>query len=312
MEAYIPYSFPFIKPNKPWFSSACSRAIRRRNAAFRDYRRLQTPETHSTYISSRNRAKSILRDTKNSFIRRKCNNLSGSSSSRPFWHFAKNVNSNFASSSFSSLVSSDGTTAILPSTKAELFAQTFASNSTLDDSGAIPPPSTPSNSIMPIIRISSKDVISALPEFNTKKAYGPDGIPPVILKTCASKLAPCLGTLFRLCLSTSTFPSCSKRALIQPVKKKGTHLNPLITVQFLETPFFQKFSNLSLTGKFENISILLILSLIVSMTFVRNSLLVIFFPFSLTLGPPLFGISVNLLLSRWTYRKPLIEAGTTR
>ncbi|KAL7630594.1 UNVERIFIED_CONTAM: hypothetical protein RMT77_019208 [Armadillidium vulgare] len=67
MEAYIPYSFPSTKPNKPWFNSACSRAIRRRDAAFRDYRRLQTPESHATYISSRNRAKSILRDTKNSF-----------------------------------------------------------------------------------------------------------------------------------------------------------------------------------------------------------------------------------------------------
>src|ERR1044072_4886930 len=32
------------------------------------------------------------------------------------------------------------------------------------------------------------------------------------------------------------------------------------------------------------------------MAFVRNALLVLFFPFSLTLGPPLFGISVNLLL----------------
>src|ERR1044072_632079 len=57
-----------------------------------------------------------------------------------------------------------------------------------------------------------------------------------------------------------------------------------------------KLSNLSLTGRFGNISILLILSLIASMAFVRNALLVIF-PISLTLGPPLFSISVNLLFS---------------
>ncbi|KAL7643877.1 UNVERIFIED_CONTAM: hypothetical protein RMT77_005883 [Armadillidium vulgare] len=247
MEGYIPYSFPSTKPNKPWFNSACSRAIRRRDAIFRDYRRLQTPETHSTYISSRNRAKSILRDTKNSFLGRKCNNLSGSSSSRPFWHFAKNVNSNFASSSFPPLVSSDGTTAILPSTKAELFAHTFASNSTLDDSGAIPPPSTPSNSFMPNIVISSKDVISALSELNTKKAYGPDGILPAVIKTCASELAPCLGKLFRLCLSTSTFPSCWKRALIQPVPKKGDPSQPSnyrpISLTFVLSKVFESIVN---------------------------------------------------------------------
>ena len=79
---------------------------------------------------------------------------------------------------------------------------------------------------MPNIIIYSKDVISALSELNTKKAYGPDGIPPVALKTCASELAPCLGKLFRLCLSTSTFPSCWKRALIQPVPKKGDPSQP--------------------------------------------------------------------------------------
>jgi exonuclease III len=226
MEAFIPYTFPSTKPTKPWFNSACSRAIRHRDAAFRNYRRLQTPESHTIYISSRNRAKSILRDTKNSFLRKKCNELSGSSSSRSFWHFSKNVNSNFASSSFPPLISPDGSTAALPSTKAELFAQTFASNSTLNDSGAIPPTPPPSDSFMPNIIISSKDVISALSELNTKKAYGPDGIPPVVLKTCASELAPCLGKLFRLCLSTSTFPSCWKRALIQPVPKKGDPSQP--------------------------------------------------------------------------------------
>ena len=51
---------------------------------------------------------------------------------------------------------------------------------------------------MPKILISYKDVISALSELNTKKAYGPDGIPPVVLKTCAYELEPCHGKLFRL------------------------------------------------------------------------------------------------------------------
>ena len=86
MEAYIPYFFPSTKSNNPWFNSACSRAIRRRDAALRDYHRLQIPETHATYISPRNRAKC---NTKNSFLLRKCNNSSDSSSSSPFWHFAK-------------------------------------------------------------------------------------------------------------------------------------------------------------------------------------------------------------------------------
>ena len=146
---------------------------------------------------------------------------SGSSSSRSFWQLAKNINSNFSSSSFPPLQLSDGSTAVLPSSKAELFAQTFAANSTLDDSGTVPPTLPPSNSFIPYINISYEDVVSALSDLDTRKAYGPDGIPPLVLKSCAQALAPCLESLFHLCLSTGSFPACWKNALIQPVPKKG-------------------------------------------------------------------------------------------
>ncbi|KAL7635535.1 UNVERIFIED_CONTAM: hypothetical protein RMT77_014604 [Armadillidium vulgare] len=63
----------------------------KQRCGFRDYRRLQTPETHSTYFSSRNRANTILHNSKSSFLRRECNYFSGSSSSRSFWHFEKNM-----------------------------------------------------------------------------------------------------------------------------------------------------------------------------------------------------------------------------
>ena len=58
-----------------------------------------------------------------------------------------------------------------------------------------------------------------------RKAYGPDGVLPLVLKNCTSVLAPCLVKLFRLCLSTSTYPSCWKYAYIQPVPKKGERSN---------------------------------------------------------------------------------------
>src|ERR1700755_2715853 len=37
MESYIPYTFPSTKSNKPWFNSASSHAILRRDVIFRDY-----------------------------------------------------------------------------------------------------------------------------------------------------------------------------------------------------------------------------------------------------------------------------------
>ena len=79
---------------------------------------------------------------------------------------------------------------------------------------------------MPIIQITSKDVHAVLSGLDAKKAHGSDGVPPVVLKNCASELTPCLGKLFRLCLSTNTFPSSWKFALIQPVPKKGDRSLP--------------------------------------------------------------------------------------
>ena len=226
MEAYIPHSFSRPKPSKPWFNTACSRAIHDREEAHKGYLSHPSPESHALYISARNHAKSVLQLAKNSFIHRKCQNLSRSNSPRDFWHLAKNISNNFTSSSFPPLFHADGTTAITSISKAELFAQTFANNSTLDDSGLVPPSIPPSDYFMLPIKILRNDVFHALAGLNPRKAYGPDGVPPIVLRNCASVLAPCLVRLFQLCLSTSTFPSCWKFAYIQPVPKKGDRSNP--------------------------------------------------------------------------------------
>ena len=68
MEAYIPRSFSTPHAKKPWFNHACSRAVNDREVAHKRYQSLQTNVNYELYISARNRAKSILRLTKNSFI----------------------------------------------------------------------------------------------------------------------------------------------------------------------------------------------------------------------------------------------------
>ncbi len=79
---------------------------------------------------------------------------------------------------------------------------------------------------MPFIKISYKGVLYALSNLDSQKAYGPDGVPPIVLKNSASGLAPCLVKLFHLCLSTSTIPSWWKFAHIQRLPKKGDRSNP--------------------------------------------------------------------------------------
>ncbi len=222
------HSTHFFTPHakKPWFNHVCSRAVQDREATQKRYQSLRTPSNHYFYISSRNRARSIFRLTKNNFINRKRQNLASSNSSRDLWHLAKNISSNFTSSSFPPLLNPDGSTAVSSISKAERFSQTFCNNSTLDDPGHIPPTYSPSDSFMHIIKILPNEVFYDLSGLSPQKAYGPDGVPPIILKNCASVLTISLVKLFRLCLSTSTFPSCWEFSYVQPAPKKGDRSNP--------------------------------------------------------------------------------------
>ena len=88
------------------------------------------------------------------------------------------------------------------------------------------PTPPPYDYFMPKIQILHYDVFHALSGLDSRKAYGVDGVPSIVLKNCAPELAPWLVKFFCLCLSTSTYPSCWKFVHIQPVPKKGDCSNP--------------------------------------------------------------------------------------
>ena len=62
---------------------------------------------------------------------------------------------------------------------------------------------------------------------NPRKAAGPDGIPSLVLRTCADQLAGVFTDIIHLSLSQSAVPACFKMATVEPVSKKAklTKLN---------------------------------------------------------------------------------------
>jgi len=225
MEAFIPSSTKSFSSHK-WFDRSCADACRIRDGAYRAKKLFPSANSHSAYISSRNRCKAIIRKVKRAFIKKKCADLSSSPTDKSFWSLAKNISNNFCTSSFPPLFRPDQSIANSPSEKAALFGSLFSSNSTLDDSVAPLPPTLPPTDPMPLPIFSSRKVYRVLSKLNVSKAYGPDGVPPCVLRECASELSPVLARLFRLCLKTQTFPSSWKHALVQPIPKKGDRSNP--------------------------------------------------------------------------------------
>ena len=120
-----------------------------------------------------------------------------------------------------------GLSATSPVDKANLFARTFAANSTLVPSNQIPPQPTPVDVRMPSVNICERKVVKALRSLNTSKSTGPDDVPAIVLKKCALELAPVLSRLYHVSLIAGRCPSSWKVAHIIPVPKKGDKSDPL-------------------------------------------------------------------------------------
>ncbi|MPC47373.1 hypothetical protein E2C01_041117 [Portunus trituberculatus] len=103
----------------------------------------------------------------------------------------------------------------------ELFPQTYAKNSTLDDSGLVPP----SDYVMPTIKVLCNDVFHALVGLNPRKAYRPDGVPPLVLKNCASMIAPFLPSIVRQ--RHTRLPTCcgTRGFIAHRTKQEETYLS---------------------------------------------------------------------------------------
>lgn len=76
-----------------------------------------------------------------------------------------------------------------------------------------------------LIQFNCDMVEKYMMNLDENKTAGPDGIPPILLKRCASALAPTLTNIFNTSLRTSQFPDEWKISHICPIFKSGSRLN---------------------------------------------------------------------------------------
>ena len=84
-----------------------------------------------------------IRRVKKSFVIRKKSRLTTYSTNSSFWSLAKSISKNFCKSGFPPLFRGDGTIAVSPVEKANLFVSLFPSNCSLGDSNVATPPNLP-------------------------------------------------------------------------------------------------------------------------------------------------------------------------
>ena len=69
--------------------------------------------------------------------------------------------------------------------------------------------------------VTSHDVLLLLQSVDINKATGSDDIPGIVLKSCASALAPSLTLIFNVVLKSGTIPALYKRSNVSPLFKSG-------------------------------------------------------------------------------------------
>ena len=79
---------------------------------------------------------------------------------------------------------------------------------------------------MPLIKFSTYKVRTALLQLNASTSKGPDGIPDIVLKSCAPEFAPVLNKLCQLSYNIGIFPSSWKLTHIFPIPQKGDKSDP--------------------------------------------------------------------------------------
>ena len=228
IDCFIPHRKFQMKPHSlPWFSPACAYAIAHRNHYFHQYHRSGSDENKALFNGTRNRCKKILECAKAEYAEATQQSIASQQiGTRDFWRITNSI-LNRGKSTIPPLFNGPE---VLTSSKdkANLFANRFASNSTLDDSQHTLPdfPSRTDQEIS-TMRITVRMVARIISQLDASKATGPDNIPAIVLKKCSAELSPVLSKLYNKCLAESCFPTHWKFSTVVPAyKNSGERSDP--------------------------------------------------------------------------------------
>ncbi|CAH2107376.1 unnamed protein product [Euphydryas editha] len=197
MELFIPCSVvSIVGKSQPWFGRPCKMAARRKQENYQAWANtsmsndVKTSALKKEYNFAFRSFKRVIAEAKAEYVSRIGEKLVRlPSGTRAFWSFAKAAQGNLCKPSLPSLHMRDDSLVHTEKEKADLLGSLFASNSTLDDRGKIPPTIPQCDSFMPEIIVQQSSVRKALRSLDIHKSSGPDGIPPLVLRTCAPELA---------------------------------------------------------------------------------------------------------------------------
>ena len=208
----------------PWWNKGLKQEVKRKHNAWKDYVRTRGVDEYRAYAHQRNITTLRMRRAKRDFESRLVNKAK--TEPQNLYRYirsrlkVKTMVGPLKNAS-GQLTESDGETAeVLNSFFKSVFVEEGTTN--------LPPFTTSKQDFTTLsdICITEEEVLHELNMLKDSKATGPDEIPSIVLKSCAEVLARPLTVLFRKSLDTGKVPEEWKQAIIIPLFKKGSKVQP--------------------------------------------------------------------------------------
>lgn len=221
---FVPNYLVTVRPrDKPWYSNVLRRLKRKVTRAYNLAKRTSNAMLWQRYKILQREYSSSIADAKAMHDRRVEESLTDQRDVGPrkWWKIVKDI---LLLGSKPNIPSIEVNNDIVTSSrdKAEAFNAFFLSHSSIDETGArLPNDAHQIATTLDKVTVSEQEVIDLLKGLDARKATGPDGISPRLLKEAAPAIAPSLARLFNLSLSTGKVPQGWKQANVIPIFKKG-------------------------------------------------------------------------------------------
>ena len=221
------------KTHKPWMTTDLKRNIRKRDRLFKLARQRQGVADWSRWRAQRNYVTHLNKCLKNEHIHKQVNLLIQSKHTPFKYHkVLKSVIGHVNISDIPPLIDQEGNINNVNETKANIFNDYFASQSSIDVGDHEVPTNDPDPERPPVptldqIIVTELEVLKALNALDPNKSCGPDELPNRILKMTALIICDPLTKLFNKSLAAGIFPSIWKEAHVHPIfKNKGSPSTP--------------------------------------------------------------------------------------
>lgn len=203
IDKFVPMQSKKNQSKCPWHNKLLQSLKNKKN---KEWKRSKLTGDDSDYLRALNDFTTLNTELYNTYVDKMSSSLKSDPSS--FWRF---VNTKKNSDCNPKLLHLGDKSSVDRKEQVELFATFFKSNFCNQPSQLQTSSRSISNSNHNQFKLNEFDVFEELLKLNSKKGTGPDGVHPILLKSCAALLYEPLSIIFNESLMTGSFPSRWKR-----------------------------------------------------------------------------------------------------